>query len=106
MGSRSSIRNASVFLALAVCFPAFGLKLPDGTEIQIRLKTKVATPTSKAKDTVEAVVIAPSWWRGQFVIPAGAVVRGTVEKAAQSTKPDRRVRCPSLFPKSKSAAPG
>jgi hypothetical protein len=90
MGSRSSIRNASAFLALAVCFPAFGLKLPDGTEIQIRLKTKVATPTSKAKDPVEAVVIAPVMVEGQFVIPAGAVVRGTVEKAAQSTKPDER----------------
>ena len=90
MASHSSIRSASAFLALAVCIPAFGLKLPAGTEIQIRLKTKVATPTSKAKDAVEAVVIAPVMVEGQFAIPAGAVVRGTVEKAAQSTKPDER----------------
>ena len=67
-----------------------GSQLPAGTEIQIRLKTKVATPTSKAKDPVEAVVIAPVMVDGQFVIPAGAVVRGAVEKAAQSTKPDER----------------
>jgi hypothetical protein len=77
-------------VALAVCVPAFGLKLPAGTEIQIRLKTKVATPTSKAKDPVEAVVIAPVMVEGQFAVPAGAVVRGDVEKAAQSTKPDER----------------
>ena len=55
MASHSSMRSASVFLALVLCIPAFGLKLPAGTEIQIRLKTKVATPTSKAKDAVEAV---------------------------------------------------
>ena len=90
MASRLSIRSARAFLALAVCFPAFGLTVPAATEIQIRLKTKVATATSKAKDPVEAVVIAPVMVDGQFLIPAGAVVRGTVEKAAQSTKPDER----------------
>lgn len=90
MASHSSMRNVSAFLALVICIPAFGLKLPAGTEIQIRLKAKVATPTSKAKDAVEAVVIAPVMLEGQFAIPAGAVVRGTVEKAAQSSKPDER----------------
>ena len=90
MASRLSIRSARAFLALAVSFPAFGLTVPAATEIQIRLKTKVATATSKAKDPVEAVVIAPVMVDGQFLIPAGAVIRGTVEKAAQSTKPDER----------------
>ncbi len=91
MASRSSMWNsARALLALAICIPAFGLRMPVGSEIQIRLKTKVATPTSKAKDPVEAVVIAPVMVEGQFVIPAGAVVRGDVEKATQSTKPDER----------------
>ena len=91
MASRSSMwSSARALLALAVCIPAFGLRMPVGSEIQIRLKTKVATPTSKPKDPVEAVVIAPVMVEGQFVIPAGAVVRGDVEKATQSTKPDER----------------
>ena len=90
MARRSSTRSASALLALAACLPAFGLQLPAGTEIQIRLKSKVATPTSKAKDPVDAVVIAPVMLDGQFVIPAGAMVRGAVDKAAQSTKPDER----------------
>ncbi len=91
MASRSSMwSSASAILALAACIPAFGLRMPIGSEIQIRLKTKVATPTSKAKDPVEAVVIAPVMVDGQFAIPAGAVVRGDVEKAAQSAKPDER----------------
>jgi LssY-like putative type I secretion system component LssY len=91
MASRSSMwSSARALLALAVCIPAFGLRMPVGSEIQIRLKTKIATPTSKAKDPVEAVVIAPVMVEGQFVIPAGAVIRGDVEKATQSTKPDER----------------
>jgi hypothetical protein len=64
--------------------------VPVGTEIQIRLKTKVSTQSSKPKDPVEAVVIAPVMVNGEFVIPAGAVARGTVEKAVQSSKSDER----------------
>ncbi len=91
MASRSSMwSSARALLALIVCIPAFGLRMPVGSEIQIRLKTKVATTTSKPKDLVEAVVIAPVMVEGQFAIPAGAVVRGDVEKATQSTKPDER----------------
>jgi hypothetical protein len=69
---------------------AAGLQVPAGTEIQARLKTKISTQTAKAKDPVEAVVIAPVMVTGQFAIPAGAVVRGTVEKASQSSKGDER----------------
>jgi hypothetical protein len=90
MGSRSSIRSVSALLALAASVPAFALQLPAGTEIQVRLKTKIATPTAKAQDAVEAVVISPVMADGQFVIPAGALVRGTVTKAVQSAKGDER----------------
>ena len=90
MARRSRFRNGSALLALWACSPAFGLQAPAGTEIQVRLKTKVSTQSSKLKDKVEAVVIAPVMVDGQFVIPAGAVVRGTVEKVAQSTKPEER----------------
>jgi len=90
MASRSSIRSASALLALAACVPGLALQLPAGTELQLRLKTKVATPTAKAQEPVEAVVISPVMVDGQFAIPAGALVRGAVVKATQSTKPDER----------------
>jgi len=77
-------------VALAASIPALALQLPAGTEIQVRLKAKVATPTGKAEDKVEAVVISPVMADGQFVIPAGAVVRGTVVKSVQSAKGDER----------------
>src|SRR5437899_5623553 len=86
----SSSRNTSVLLALSFCAAAAPLQVPAGAEIQARLKTKVSTQTAKAKDPVEAVVIAPVMVSGQFAIPAGALVRGTVEKASQSSKGDER----------------
>ncbi len=67
-------------LALAAV-AALGVEVPAGTELQLRLKSKVSSNTSKLKDPVEATVIAPVVVDGKFVIPAGAVVRGTVTEA-------------------------
>ncbi|MBZ5727527.1 MAG: LssY C-terminal domain-containing protein [Acidobacteriia bacterium] len=89
MGRFSTIPRSSAVAAL-LCAVAFALDVPAGTEIQIRLKTKVSTQSSQAGDAVEAVVIAPVMVDGQFAIPAGAMVRGTVAKAAQSGKADER----------------
>ena len=85
MARPSSILIASILPALA-----FGLQVPGGTELQVRLKTKVSTQTSKPNDRVETVVISPLMVDGQFAIPAGAIVRGTVDKATQSSKGDER----------------
>src|SRR5689334_6315787 len=71
MARRWSIQSARLFLLFGACLRAFALQLPAGTEIQIRLTTKVSTQTSKAKDPVEAAVIAPVMVDGQFAIPAG-----------------------------------
>lgn len=69
---------------------AWALEVPAETTIEIRLKTKISTQTAKPKDQLEAVVIAPVMVAQQFAIPAGAIVRGAVETATQSTKPDER----------------
>jgi hypothetical protein len=90
MARSSNFRNASAIGALAICLYAAGVEAPAGTEIQIRLKTKVSTQTAKPKDPVEAAVIAPVMVGDQFAIPAGAVVRGAVDKSAPSSKGDER----------------
>src|SRR5262249_49427899 len=58
--------------------------------LHLRLQSKVATSTSKVKDPVEAIVIAPVVVGGEFLIPAGTTVHGTVEAVKASTKPDER----------------
>ena len=90
MGRYLSIWRSSALLAVAASLGAAGIQVPNGAEIQVRLKSKVSTQTSKPTDPVEVVVIAPVMVGGQFAIPAGAVVRGTVEKASQSAKGDER----------------
>ncbi|HTX36511.1 MAG TPA: LssY C-terminal domain-containing protein [Bryobacteraceae bacterium] len=73
-----------------VCPAARALTIPAGTEVQIRLKTKVSTTSSHVKDPVEAVVIAPVMAGGVFAVPAGAAVHAAVAKVASSIKPDER----------------
>ena len=85
------LRAAAVCLAAIAASGAFALSVPAGTEIQIRLKTKVSTQTGRAKDPVEAVVIEPVMATNQFAIPAGSPVRGNVEKTTASKPDDRAV---------------
>ena len=77
-------------LGCALAPAALALTVSVGTEIQIRLKTKVSTASSHTKDPVEAVIIAPVMAGGEFAIPAGAAVKGTVAKVTPSSKPDER----------------
>jgi hypothetical protein len=66
------------------------LDLPAGTPIEVRLKSKLSTQTTKANDPLDAVVIAPVMAGDAFAIPAGALIHGSVEKVTQSAKPDER----------------
>jgi hypothetical protein len=76
--------------AFLLSVPASAVEIPAGTELHLRLQSKVATSTSKVKDPVEAIVIAPVVVGGEFLIPAGTTVHGTVEAVKASTKPDER----------------
>jgi hypothetical protein len=92
---KKSMERRSIFLsasALAFLFAGqvFAVQVPSGTHIQARLTTKVSSLTAKPKDPLEAVVIAPVAVAGQFLIPAGAKLSGTVTEVLNSTKPDER----------------
>jgi hypothetical protein len=77
--------------------PALTLQVPAGTEINLRLTTKVASNSSKVKDPVEAVVIQPVMANGQFVIPARTVAHGVVVEARPSAGPDDRAMLNIVF---------
>jgi hypothetical protein len=87
---RRELATAGAACALLFSLPAFGLEVPAKTELDIRLKTKVATQTAKTGDPVEALVIAPVMVDNQFAIPAGALVHGAVDKATQPATPEER----------------
>jgi hypothetical protein len=96
---RSCWRNRSAAFAACFClaWPSFAIQVPAGTEINLRLKTKVASSTSKLKDPVAAMVIQPVMAGGQFVIPAGATVHGVVIEAKPSIGPDDRAMLDVVF---------
>jgi hypothetical protein len=64
--------------------------VPAGTDLQIRLTSKVASDQSKPKDTVEAVIIAPVIVNGQLAIPAGTRIRGRVEQTKRAVTANER----------------
>lgn len=81
----------SSFLAAVLAWTAAAaIDIPAGTEIQARFQKAVSTKTAKVKDPVDAVVLAPVMIGDQFVIPAGALFHGAVDKVVQSTKGDER----------------
>src|SRR5437667_3604092 len=79
-------------IAALIClfWSASAEELPAGTAIEIRLKTKIASNSSKPKDPVEAVVIKPVMSGDRYVIPYGATLRGQVKKAEAAAAADKR----------------
>jgi len=79
------LRNS--LLAGWALVPALAVEVPAGTELQVRLKTKIASNTSKPDDPVETTVIAPVMVNGALAIPAGVTLRGVVTGASAATDP-------------------
>src|ERR1039457_2955983 len=80
------LRN-SLLTGCALALPALAAVVPAGTQLQVRLKTKIASNTSKPDDPVETTVIAPVMVNGALAIPAGVTLRGLVTGASAATDP-------------------
>ncbi|MCU1274799.1 MAG: hypothetical protein JWO48_2230 [Bryobacterales bacterium] len=80
-------RAAYALLALTAGLPAATVELPAGTEIQVRLATKLASNNSKVNDPFEALVIAPVMAGDRILVQAGTKLQGQVRqvKAASQT---------------------
>jgi len=74
----------------ALALPALALEVPAGAQLQVRLKTRIASNTSKPDDPVETMVIAPVMVNGALAIPAGITLRGVVTGASAATDPTAR----------------
>lgn len=81
------LRN-SLLAACALTLQA--AEVPAGTPFEVRLKTKIASNTSKTGDPVETMLIAPVAVNGATAIPAGVTLRGTVAAAGAATDPTVR----------------
>jgi hypothetical protein len=82
--------TAGLLAGWALIVPAMAVQIPTGAQIQVRLKTKIASNTSKPGDPVETMVIAPVPVNGPLAIPAGVTLRGVVKDATAATDPTVR----------------
>jgi len=82
--------KSSLLAGWAATLLAIAVEVPAGTELQVRLKTKIASNTSKADDPVETIVIAPVTVNGALAIPAGVTLRGVITGASAATDPTVR----------------
>jgi hypothetical protein len=73
------------------------LRLPEGTEIQVRLETELSSKTSRLEDRFEASVIDPVRLGGDVAIPAGARVRGVVRSVTPAHRPSKEGRLDLQF---------
>jgi hypothetical protein len=83
------LRN-SLLAGWALSLPALAVEVPTGTEIQVRLKTKIASNTSTQNDPVESILIAPVKVSGMPAISAGTTLRGVVTTVTAATDPTVR----------------
>jgi hypothetical protein len=80
------LRN-SLLAGWTLALPALAVEVPAGAQLQVRLKTKIASNTSKPNDPVETTIIAPVMVNGALAIPAGVTLRGVVTGASAATDP-------------------
>ena len=80
----SWLRNR-LLAGYALALPVLALEVPAGTPLQVRLKTKIASNTSKPDDPVETMVIAPVMVNSALAIPAGVTLRGVVTAASAAS---------------------
>src|ERR1022692_1012594 len=99
------LRN-SLLTGCALALPALAAVVPAGTQLQVRLKIKIASNTSKPDDPVETTVIAPVMVNGALAIPAGVTLRGVVTGASAATVPAVRATLALDFRELEMGGPG
>lgn len=68
------------------------LRLPEGTEFDVRLDQGVSSKTARREDRLEASVAAPVRVDGRLALPAGTRVRGIVRRVEPAERPSKEGR--------------
>ncbi len=73
-------------LLLFLVFRSVGAEIPAGTSLQIRLTTALSSQTTKAKDKVQATLIAPVLVDNTVALAAGDTLNGAVTEVQPATE--------------------
>jgi hypothetical protein len=64
--------------------------LPSGTELDVRLASRLSSDTARVEDRFEATTLVELRQNGVTIIPAGSVVRGVVTDVKKAGRIDRK----------------
>jgi hypothetical protein len=71
--------------------------VPVGTEIEVRLSSRLNSGTASSEDRFEATTVSPVAIGGRTTIPAGSVMRGIVSAVQPATRTNRTSRMTLSF---------
>jgi hypothetical protein len=64
--------------------------LPTGTELDVRLSSRLTSDTARVEDRFEATTLVDVRQNGRVVVPAGSVVRGVVTDVKKAGRVERK----------------
>ena len=76
------------FLGFTLAVQLFGVQIPAGAELSVRLTDKVASEAQTQPPAVHAVLIAPVILNGAVAVSAGAQLTGSVKQPKAATDKD------------------
>lgn len=68
------------------------VRLPEGTEIVLRLEEALSSKTARFEDRFEATLAKPIRAQGVLAVPAGTCVRGIVQRVEPARRPSKSWR--------------
>ena len=74
-------------------------ELPAGTEVDVRLTTRLSSDDAKVEDPVEATTMVDLYQGNELLVPAGTVLEGYVSSVDRASRTDRKGSLTLMFTK-------
>jgi hypothetical protein len=69
---------------------AYGRTVPAGTELDVRLQTRLYSDTAQVEDLVEATTVVDLYQGNEILVPAGSLMTGLVTSVDRASRTDRK----------------
>jgi hypothetical protein len=76
-----------------------GRELPAGTEVDVRLVTRLDSKTAQLEDKVEASTMVDLYQGDRLLVPAGSIIEGYVSSVDRASRTDRKGEITVMFTK-------
>ena len=74
-------------------------ELPAGTEVDVRLTTRLSSDDAQVEDRVEATTMVDLYQGNELLVPAGSILEGYVSSVDRASRTDRKGSLTLMFTK-------